>query len=321
MKTAFFNPIALAILLFISAGATQCEGEPQDKEDIRKSILAGAWYPGNKQTLTKAIEGYLAEADAKSPEGDLKALIVPHAGHKYSGPVAAHAYGLLRGKDIRRVIMIGPSHRVGFRGVSVNLQSGYETPLGIVPVDQELAKKIIDADPLIRQVPKAHASEHALEIQIPFLQSVLKDFQIVPIIMGEQDYRTCSRLAEILYDIMGDSDKTLLLASTDLSHYHSDKQARALDSEFIDQVRKFSPKGLSNALSSGRCEACGGGPTITVMLTAQAWGANRSQILHYAHSGDVTGDGSEVVGYLAAALFKEKGFSMKTEGQRLKAEE
>jgi AmmeMemoRadiSam system protein B len=306
MKTAFFGLIIMAILLFISAGTAQCKGEPQDKEDIRESILAGAWYPGDKQALAKAIEEYLKEADAKAPKGDLKAIIVPHAGHVYSGPVAAHAYGLLRGKDIRRVIMIGPSHRVAFRGVSVNVQSGYETPLGIVPVDQELAKKIIGADPLIRHLPRAHASEHALEIQLPFLQSVLNDFQIVPIIMGEQDYKTCSRLAEVLHDVVGDVDKTLLLASTDLSHYHSDKQARALDSEFINQVRDFSPKGLFKALSSGRCEACGGGPAITVMLTAQAWGANRSQILHYGNSGDVTGDGSEVVGYVAAALFEEK---------------
>jgi AmmeMemoRadiSam system protein B len=306
MKTKFFSPITLAIILFIALGATQCEGEPQDREGVRESILAGAWYSGNKQTLAKTIEGYLAGADATPLKGNLKALIVPHAGHMYSGPVAAHAYGLLRGKDIRRVIMIGPSHRAVFRGVSVNLQPGYETPLGIVPVDQELARDMIDADPLIRQVPRAHASEHALEIQIPFLQSVLKDFQIVPIIMGEQDYKTCSRLAEVLYEIMEDSPETLLLASTDLSHYHSDKQARTLDSEFIDQVRKFSPEGLSKALSSGRCEACGGGPTITVMLAAQALGANRSQILHYAHSGDVTGDGSEVVGYVAAALYDSR---------------
>ncbi|MBN1831501.1 MAG: AmmeMemoRadiSam system protein B [Deltaproteobacteria bacterium] len=305
MKTVFSGLIIMVILL-ISPGATQCEGGPQDKEDIRKSILAGTWYPGTRQALTKAIEGYLAKADAKALKGDLRAIIVPHAGHIYSGPVAAHAYGLLRGKEIRRVIMIGPSHRVAFRGVSVNLQSGYETPLGIVRVDQELAKKIIDADPFIRHIHKVHASEHSLEIQLPFLQSILNDFQIVPIIMGEQDYGTCSRLAEILHDVVGDFDKTLLLASTDLSHYHSDKQARALDSEFIDQVQKFSPKGLFEALLSARCEACGGGPTITVMLAAQAWGANRSQILHYTHSGDVTGDGSEVVGYVAAALFEEK---------------
>ncbi len=313
MKTKLFCPISLAILLCITAGATQCEGEPLEKKDIRKSILAGAWYPGDKQTLSKAIQGYLAEADVKSFEGNLKAIVVPHAAHIYSGPVAAYAYRLLRGKDIKRVIMIGPSHQVRFRGVSINLQSGYETPLGVVPVDQELAKKIIDADPLIRQVPRAHASEHALEIQIPFLQSVLDDFRIVPIIMGEQDYKTCSRLADILSDMLGDSEKTLLLASTDLSHYHSDKQAKALDSVFIDQIREFSPKGLYNALSSGRCEACGGGPTITVMLAARALGANHSQILHYANSGNVTGDRSDVVGYVAAALFESKEFKPKDE--------
>jgi AmmeMemoRadiSam system protein B len=306
MKRSFFSPITLVFFLLISAAVTPCEGEPQEKKDVRESILAGTWYPGNRQDLNKTIEEFLAVAHTKTVQGLLKALIVPHAGHRYSGLVAAHAYGLLQGKDMKRVIMIGPSHRARFRGVSVNLKSGYETPLGIVPVDQKLAKKLLEADSLIRQVPKAHASEHALEIQLPFLQTVLKGFKIVPMIMGEQDYKTCSHLADILADTLGGLDQTLLLASTDLSHYHNDKRAMALDSKFIDYVRKFDPKGLFNALSSGWCEACGGGPTITVMLTAQALGADHSEILHYAHSGDVTGDGSEVVGYLAAALFKTR---------------
>ena len=237
-------------------------------------------------------------------EGELKALIVPHAGYMYSGQVAAHAYRLLQDMDFKRVIMVGPSHRARFKGASINLQYGYKTPLGIVPVDQDLARKIIDTSDQIRWVPQAHAREHSLEIQLPFLQTVLNEFQIVPIIMGEQDFKTCSDLADSLLQVIGTVGKTLFLASSDLSHFHSYKRAKELDMRFIKHVREFDPNGLASAISTGSCEACGGGPAITIMLTAQRLGANRTLILKYANSGDVTGDRNRVVGYLSAALIK-----------------
>ena len=164
-------------------------------ETVRASILAGSWYPANPDRLAQTIQGYLANAKGDQLSGEVKALIVPHAGYRYSGQVAAHAYRLLQGKHITKVIMVGPSHRVPFEGVSVNLQPGYETPLGTVPVDQGLARRLINSHEQIRWVPRAHAQEHSLEIQLPFLQVVLRDFQIVPILMGRQDFSTCSMLA------------------------------------------------------------------------------------------------------------------------------
>jgi AmmeMemoRadiSam system protein B len=295
--------IIVPILLLISFAYM-----PQAKageKDIRPSILAGAWYPGNKETLTNAVEGYLSKVKAGSFEGGLVALIVPHAGYRYSGQVAAHAYQRLRTGEFKTIIMIGPSHRVGFTGISVNLQSGYETPLGVVPVDQDLAREIVNTSSKIKWIPKAHNQEHSLEIQLPFLQRVLKDFRIVPVLMGQQDLKTCSHLAKSLVPIIENREKTLLLASTDLSHYHNYSQAKKLDSRFIQRVRDFDPDGLAESLSQGRCEACGGGPVVATMLAAKRLGASRSVILNYANSGDVTGEHGRVVGYLSAALVRD----------------
>jgi hypothetical protein len=300
--TAIF--FLLSLLFLLEGFQSPVIGEDKKGENVRDPILAGTWYPGNKKVLINSIRDYLSKAKDRSIEGELKAIIVPHAGHIYSGQVAANAYRLLQEMDFKRVIMIGPSHRVRFKGASANLQSGYRTPLGTVPVDQNLAKKIIDISPQIRWVPRAHAHEHSLEIQLPFLQTVLSDFQIVPIVMGQQDFNTCSDLAESLVKVLGNREKTLILASSDLSHFHNYNQANRLDKEFAKHVRNFDPTGLANSLSSGSCEACGGGPVITVMLVAKTSGANRTMILNYANSGDVTGDHRRVVGYLSAALLR-----------------
>jgi AmmeMemoRadiSam system protein B len=282
----------------------QAAGEETTLNDLRPSILAGTWYPGTPGALAKTIQGYLSEVKTPGPAGTLKAIIVPHAGYRYSGPIAAHAYKLLRDLRFQRVILVGPSHRVPFEGVSVNLQAGYQTPLGIVPVDQETAKKILHAGPHIQWLRDVHSQEHSLEIQLPFLQTVLQDFKIVPIIMGRQDFETCSNLANTLVQVLGDGKGTLLLASSDLSHYHAYNQARALDLQFIKDVESFDPQALTRDLSVGKCEACGGGPVATILLAAKAMGANRAVILNHANSGDVTGDHSRVVGYLAAALVR-----------------
>jgi len=278
--------------------------EEKDLNDVRPSILAGTWYPGNPDGLSKAIQGYLSRVEMTSLDGKLKALIVPHAGYAYSGPVAAHAYRLLQKTRFRRVILIGPSHRLGFAGVSVNLQPGYETPLGIVPVDRKLARKILNTGPNTRWLRKAHSGEHSLEIQLPFLQTVLPNFKIVPIIMGQQDPDTCSNLSKTICQVLSDAEDTLLIASSDLSHFHPYNQAKALDQIFIDHVRMFDPQGLSKDLLQGKCEACGGGPVITILLAARDLGADKTSILSYANSGDVTGNHRSVVGYLSAAVIR-----------------
>ena len=305
MNTHLFRASVLAHLVIFALWLfpAYAAGEQSGLKDVRPSVLAGTWYPGAQDALAKSIAGYLSRVKPAHIDGKLKAVIVPHAGHRYSGQVAAHVYRLLEGSQFRRVILVGPSHRVGFEGVSVNLQSGYKTPLGVVPIDQKMAKKILDSGPHIRWLKRAHAQEHCLEIQLPFLQTVLQNFQIVPILMGQQDYDTCSRLANTLVQVMGSAEDTLILASSDLSHFHPYDRARVLDLEFIKRVKGFDPEGLAKDLSAGTCEACGGGPVITTLLAARKLGANRAVVLNYANSGDVTGDHSSVVGYMSAALY------------------
>jgi AmmeMemoRadiSam system protein B len=306
MNKNFVIYLVLAFFIFFGLflHPHKTTGEEKGPNDVRPSILAGTWYPGNPDGLSKSIQGYLSRVEMTSLDGNLKALIVPHAGYVYSGPVAAHAYRLLQKTQFRRVILVGPSHRVSFAGISVNLQSGYETPLGVVPVDQKLARKFLNAGPNIRWLRKAHAGEHSLEIQLPFLQTVLQNFKIVPIIMGQQDHDTCSNLSKTIAQVLSDVQDTLLIASSDLSHFHTYNQAKALDQIFINHVRMFDPQGLSKDLLLGKCEACGGGPVITILLAARDLGANKTSILNYANSGDVTGNHRSVVGYLSAAVIR-----------------
>ena len=291
---------ALSLLLMTAWAHAQSKG-------VREPILPDqGWYPKDPAKLRSTIEDFLSKAESTPVKGDVVGMVAPHAGHIYSGQVAAYAYRLIQGMDFKRVVLVGPSHRIPFRGVSANQQSGYRTPLGIVPVDQVFARKLLETDSMIKWVPEAHGVEHSLEIQIPFLQVVLKDFQIVPVLMGQQDYDTCTRLAKALSIAMGDERKTLLLASTDLSHFHTDQQARGLDRKFIEQLKEFAPKGLAQSLASGTCEACGGGPVVAVMLAAGQRGATKSVVLNYANSGDVTGDRSQVVGYVSALFVKDR---------------
>jgi AmmeMemoRadiSam system protein B len=304
MKPILFAFMILSVFfLYPGNGAAPSAKEPQG---ARKAILAGTWYPADPDSLSRLIAGYLSKADVDVPEGEIKAMIVPHAGYPYSGQVAAYAYRLLKKTSFKRVVLIGPSHRVPFRGISVNLQSGYETPLGSVPVDRAFSEKLIAAGDQIRWVPQAHAREHCLEIQLPFLQTVMRDFQIVPVLMGQQDTETCSRFTQSLLQVLGESRGTLFLASTDLSHFHTDAQARTLDMTFIKHVRAFDPEALARAVANGSCEACGGGAAVVAMLAARQTGADRSIVLHYANSGDVTGDHRQVVGYMSAALLRSR---------------
>jgi hypothetical protein len=289
--------------------------------EIRKSTIAGSWYPGTAEALRSQIQDFL-KAVPEQPEiqGTLRALIVPHAGYVYSGPVAAYAYKLLLTRPFTKVVIIAPSHRYPFQGASVDSMAAYETPLGLVAVDQELVRKITARNPMFRYVPQGHAQEHALEIQLPFLQESLQQFSIVPIIQGSQDTATCEEMAQTLAEALK-GEAVLLLASTDLSHFHTYEQARTLDKKTLDRVAAFDEKGLMQDLSSDRVEACGGGPLVTVMKTARLLGADRAMVLKYANSGDVTGDRSGVVGYMAGALFSSERGDRKEMGNGFSKEE
>lgn len=318
-RKALSGLLCMGIALLL---ASTCLAEsPQDR--VRESVIAGTWYPGDPETLNKTLRGYLdavPETENKTPFAEPPtALIVPHAGYRYSGQVAAHAYKRLQNASFDTVFIIAPSHRVRFPGVSVYDGAGYRTPLGVVPIDRETTAALMQSDDRIRFVPEAHAQEHSLEIQLPFLQTVLGDFQLVPLVMGDQGLDACRWLAaKAAAAAKGKS--ALIVASTDLSHYHFYEAAKKLDKVVLDRIAAFDPEGLNRRLASGECEACGGGPMAAAMMAARHLGADVAQVLHYANSGDVTGDKSRVVGYMAAAFWnsghKERS-EKHSENQRL----
>ena len=271
--------------------------------NVRKAAVAGRWYPGTAAALASAVDRHLADADRSGAvvDGDLVALVAPHAGLMYSGPVAAHAYRLLRGRAFDVAVLIGPSHFVGFDGVAAYPSGAFETPFGVAPIDADCARAIAAATPLVHDRPAAHAREHSLEMQLLFLEHLAPGIPIVPLLMGYQTAGTAAALGDALASALR-GRRALLIASTDLSHYHDASTASALDQVVIDCVARFDADALQSSLDDRPEHACGGGPTVAVMRAARLAGARDAVILDYADSGDVSGDKSSVVGYLAAAL-------------------
>lgn len=319
MRCKSFYPFILMALLFCleSPSLSQISrGKEMKMKEIREPVLAGEWYPGKPEILSRDIKRYLDNVKNEKIEGEIVALISPHAGYMYSGQVAAFAYQLVEGKTFDTVIVVGPSHRFLFKGTSLWDRGGFKTPLGVVPVDTEISKKIMEKWKGIRFIPEAHAQENSLELQIPFLQMVLKSFKIVPIAMEpDWSWETCQYLSSAIAESIK-GKKVLLVASTDLSHYHSYSKAIEIDRMVLNHVERFDIEGLNRDLKSGKAEACGGGPLITVMLTAKALGADQGRVLKYLNSGDVTGDQSRVVGYMAAVLYKSIGGGKKMKEER-----
>jgi predicted class III extradiol MEMO1 family dioxygenase len=237
---------------------------------FRPPFVAGMFYPAQRSKLSQDLEQMLNHVNVTETQGNLMALIVPHAGYEYSGTTAAHAYSLLKHHSVDSVVIVAPSHREYFDGISVYNGSGYLTPLGEMRVDVALRSALLNDDTIITSSEKGHGSEHAIEVHLPFLHG----------------------------------KNMLLIASSDLSHYHTYHEAEQLDQIFIDDVKAFNEEQLMKSLEEETTEACGGGPTIAVMTAAKLLGANQVNILHHCNSGDVTGDHSQVVGYLSAALFR-----------------
>ena len=271
-----------------------------DPKNVRRSVIAGSWYPGTERQLRKTVQGYLDNVEKEELDGELVGLISPHAGYIYSGQVAAYAYKQLDGVSYDTVAVISPVHRMFVDRFAATSAAAYETPLGLVEVAAELVEAT-DKEIGLARVPQNN--EHSLEIQLPFLQVVLGVFKLLPIMMGDQDLSSCQKLGTALAKILKGKN-VLLVASTDLSHFHHYDAAVRLDEIVLERVGAYDPEGLANDLRRGKCEACGGGPVIAVMLAAQGLGANKAKVLKYMNSGDVTGDRSQVVGYMAAALYR-----------------
>jgi AmmeMemoRadiSam system protein B len=268
---------------------------------IRPPAVAGMFYPSNPNELRQQIAELLQRVEKKI-QGKVRGIVSPHAGYMYSGFTAAHGYSALRGEKFDTVVVVSPSHREYFQSVSVYSGDAYETPLGVIQVNTKLRDELIAAGDFIVASERGHRTEHALEVQLPFLQEVLPPFTLLPIVIGDQQPEFCLKLGEALAKVLKD-ENALLVASTDLSHFYSSDVADKLESVIIKDVEEFDYERLMHDLQTQRTEACGGGPTVAVMSALKHLDVTNIEVLHHSNSGDVTGDYSSVVGYLSAVAY------------------
>jgi MEMO1 family protein len=272
---------------------------------VRPAAVAGAWYPASAGALAREVDEYVAAA-GPAPRGAVQAIIAPHAGIIFSGPVGAWAYKAVAKGDYDLAVLVGPSHFYAFDGVALYPEGAFACPLGDVAIDQAAAGQI-GAASVVHSLPSAHVREHSLEMQLPFLARLLPGVPIVPLLMGHQRRETIEELSRALSDVLANR-RGLLVASTDLSHYFDAATAETLDGEVCDRVSAFEPEELLAVFERypegerGRHVGCGMGPAIAVMMAARTLGARDARVLRYAHSGHVSGDFESVVGYLAAVL-------------------
>jgi len=280
-----------------------------DSLPIRPAAVANTFYPGRPKKLSSFVKKLLKEAEEKrsieKPEKVI-GLISPHAGYVYSGYTAATAYSLLQPEKFDTVIVVSPSHHEFFEGVSLFPGESYETPLGKVPLANELIDKILSADKekIIIRSESGHGYEHALEVQLPFLQEKLPGFKLVPLVMGTQTSENCKSLGNLLADVLKNEEKVLLVASSDLSHFYTSETAKKLDEACLEIISNFDTDELITHLGKNKFEACGVGPIASVALACEKLGAMNSKITHYCNSGDTTEDYSSVVGYMSAVFYK-----------------
>ncbi len=256
----------------------------------RPAAVAGMFYPGQPATLAEDVAALLAQAEPW-PGLAPKALIVPHAGYVYSGPIAASAYASLAPlrATIRKVVLLGPTHRVAVRGLAAPESTAFDTPLGSIPIDATLERQVLEL-PQVQRSEAAHALEHSLEVQLPFLQSMLDEFSLLPLAVG---MASDVEVAEVL-DLVWGGAETLIVISSDLSHYHPYAEAQRLDHATAKQIVALEP------LASHE-QACGATPVNGLLLCAQRRGLH-PRLLDLRNSGDTAGDRSRVVGYGAFAF-------------------
>jgi len=270
---------------------------------IRKPAAAGYFYPADASKLKDEIDMLLSISEKREIPGKLFGIVSPHAGYIYSGKTAAFGYNLFKGKNIKHVIILSPSHREYFPGISVYEGDAYQTPLGIVPVNKKMAESLTGQSKTIFIGEEGHRDEHAIEVQVPFLQTVLDDFDIVPVVMGDQGKLYIDELADKLTETV--DNETIVVSSSDLSHYYSGDIASQMDSIVERDINNFNYSELQENFERGRCEACGAGTIIALMKSADNRKFNKSRVLDRCDSGDITGDKHEVVGYLSAAFYGE----------------
>lgn len=296
MKHCAFLALAIMGLLIVPAPA----------QGVREPVWAGQFYDADAARLSAAIEGFIKDVPAATEvRGDIRAIIVPHAGYVFSGRTAAYAYRLVAGKPYETVVIIGPSHRFGFKGCSIYAKGGFRTPLGTAAVDEALATELMKRSGFTF-IPEAHAQEHSVEVQVPFVQTVLPGAKIVPIVMGYPEKRTVKALAAALDEACA-GRKVLVVASTDMSHFLTKAKANEVDAKTIELIKALKADVIESRMEAGENILCGGAPVAAAIYYAQKRGPVRAEVLNYADSAAATGDDARVVGYVSAALIAEAG--------------
>jgi hypothetical protein len=275
--------------------------------DMRPSPLAGRWYDADPEVLARSVDGYLDDAQLPELDGEVIAVIAPHAGHTYSGPVAGYAFAALRGRNLDLVAVIGPMHHPYIEPLITTAYDAYATPLGAVPVDKDALREldaILKSDLAFGLSPVSRDPEHSLEIELPFLQRALSsNWKLLPVMDRAREPRVSQVLGKALAQVLRDKN-FVLVASTDLSHFYNQQTALAYDRAMLNAIESFDPAEAFDLERAGKGFACGLGAFTAVLWAAQELGADKVKVLHHATSANITGDYSSVVGYGAAVILK-----------------
>lgn len=275
---------------------------------IRPSPIAGTWYSNDSERLKQELDGYLQHAKTPSINGRVMGVISPHAGYRYSGKTAGHAFRAVSGQSPSVVVIFSPYHDYHPAAIISSAHTHYETPLGSVPVAVDLLNTFrgqMSSEANLDIALVANDREHSLEIELPFLQRVLKgEFSLLPLMIRSHNVWTAKQIGRVLAPLLDEVSACLLVASTDLSHFYPEETAQKLDKEMLRRMASLNPDSILEAEETGVGFACGAGAVAAMLCTAQMMGANAVQILHHSTSAEVTGDRSQVVGYGAAAVLQ-----------------
>jgi AmmeMemoRadiSam system protein B len=312
----FYPLLVWTLFIALTAIGSQIASSAVADDRIRKPAVAGSFYPNEPAALRSMVDGFMAGVTRSQVAGRIIGLMSPHAGYTFSGQVAAYGYREIKAKAYDTVIILGPSHHVYLRGASVGNFDAYATPLGRVPVNRELVDALLDAGKFFSFSEEAHAREHSIETQLPFLQRVLCNFDILPILMGAPSMKEIKGISKALAGVI-QGRNVLLVASSDMSHYPAYRDAREVDSRTLSIIETFDPEQVFRSEARALCRGvenlsttlCGLGSVVTVMTAAKELGANAATVLHYANSGDVAYGGYQekrrVVGYGAVAFYQQ----------------
>lgn len=290
----------ILLLVLLMTMSVQSRGDM-----IKEPNVAGGFYSSDPKELSDSIDFYKQSAEGAPQDRKVQIAIAPHAGYPYSGPVAAYTFKAIARNNYKTVVIIAPSHFFPFDGISVWPKGGFKTPLGIVPVDESFAQSLMKENPQFRSLPQVFEREHAIEVELPFLQKTFEGVKIVPILMGNPDPQVCRDLAAALDKLIGPREDVLILISSDMSHYFTYDVANQMDALTLQAIKGIDPKKFFEGCISRKMEMCGFVPVTTALIYAKMRGIKHVEVLKHANSGDTSGDKSRVVGYSSVIFYSD----------------